>query len=451
MRKITKLLAIILLLCIVTSSLASCEMLESMLGSLGLGGPTIDYAAEVKLDMSSETLKQEVTVKTYVDGDTTHFHVPVSERFSDGVMKARYLGIDTPESTGKIEEWGKKASKFTRSKLEGAVSIIVESEDGNWNADSTGDRFLVWVWYKTSEDAEYRNLNIEIIQEGLAIPKSTASTRYGDICLSAREQASKKKLNIHSGKQDPDYFYDDAYQIDLKELRTNTEAYNGAKVAVEGILTRKANNSGYIEWFDEETGYYFGFNIFYGYNLNSFGLQELAVGNKVRLVGTVQYYETGGYWQISGVEYDWNKAMENDPNWSARLDNEKYTPSNVETTAEKFVSKINLIVNKDGDQTVQEYDYAALVQGTSIYMKNLEVIDVHTTATGGDSDGAMTLTCKSGGAVVSVRTGVFYYENGDLMTEEDLLGKTIDVTGLVETFGGSYQIKLIKSSDITFH
>lgn len=451
MRNITKLLAIVLLLCIVTSSLASCEMLESILGSLGLGGPTVDYAAEVKLDMSSGTAKQEVTVKNYVDGDTTHFNVPKSERFPLGVLKARYLGVDTPESTGKVQEWGKKASGFTRSKLESAVSIIIESEDGNWNADSTGDRFLVWVWYKPAEDAEYRNLNVELLQEGLSILKNTASLRYGDVCMSARDQAARKKLCVHSNEKDPDFFYDQAYQIDLKELRTNTEAYSGANVAVEGVITRKADNSGYIEWYDEETELYFGFNIYFGFNLDSFGLRALAIGNKVRLVGNVQYYETGGYWQITGIIYDYDKAFENDPNYSARLDNEKYDPSNVETTAEKFVSKINLIVNKDGDQTVQEYDYAALVQGTSISMKNLEVIDVHTTATGGSSDGAMTLTCESGGAVVSVRTGVFYDENGDLMTEEDFLGRTIDVIGLVETFGGSYQIKLIKPADITFH
>ena len=74
----------------------------------------VDYAAAVKLDMSSDTVKQEVTVKTYVDGDTTHFHVP-SSVVENGVLKARYLAINTPESTGKIEEYGKKASEFTKA------------------------------------------------------------------------------------------------------------------------------------------------------------------------------------------------------------------------------------------------------------------------------------------------------------------------------------------------
>jgi endonuclease YncB( thermonuclease family) len=75
--------------------------------------PSIDYAGELKLDMDSETLKQEVTVKTFIDGDTTHFYVPTS-LMDNGVIKARYLAINTPESTGKIEEWGKAASSFTK-------------------------------------------------------------------------------------------------------------------------------------------------------------------------------------------------------------------------------------------------------------------------------------------------------------------------------------------------
>ena len=119
----------------------------------------VDYAASVKLNMSSETVKQEVTVKTFIDGDTTHFHVP-ADVMKTGVLKGRYLAINTPESTGKIEEYGKAASRFTKEKLSAATSIIIESDTADWNADSTGERYLVWVWYKTADTADYRNLNI---------------------------------------------------------------------------------------------------------------------------------------------------------------------------------------------------------------------------------------------------------------------------------------------------
>ena len=49
-----------------------------------------------------------------------------------------------------------------------------------WDPDSTGDRYLCWVWYRTSEDAEYRNLNIEILQNGLAIALGTDSLSSND-------------------------------------------------------------------------------------------------------------------------------------------------------------------------------------------------------------------------------------------------------------------------------
>ena len=98
-----------------------CDALSGIFGGNNKA-QFIDYAAQVTLDMNSETLKQEVTVKNYIDGDTTHFNAPTSiaER---GLLKARYLACNTPESTGKIEEWGKKASNFTKEHLKNAKAF----------------------------------------------------------------------------------------------------------------------------------------------------------------------------------------------------------------------------------------------------------------------------------------------------------------------------------------
>ena len=238
MRKLTKLLAFILLLCIAATTLTSCEVLDQVLGMLGLGNQAVDYAGSVVLDWASDSAKCEVqSVKTFVDGDTTHFYVPTSVN-SAGFVKARYLGIDTPESTGKIEKWGKAASKFTRSKLENATSIVIESDDANWNVDTTGERFLLWIWYQPSEGAAYRNLNIELLQEGLAIANKSASNRYGETCMAAIAQAKELGLKINSTEKDPDFFDGDAIPVTLKELRTNIKTYEGANVAVEGVITK---------------------------------------------------------------------------------------------------------------------------------------------------------------------------------------------------------------------
>ena len=86
----------------------------------------LDFVAELKLDMQSPTIKQEVTWghRTHVDGDTSHFEVPATFDPA-GMVKARYLAVDTPETTGQIEEWGKAASRFTQEKLSAAASILL--------------------------------------------------------------------------------------------------------------------------------------------------------------------------------------------------------------------------------------------------------------------------------------------------------------------------------------
>ena len=137
MKTSLKYLSILLLALAIAMSFIACG--EASQDEVQKPAEIVDYVANLKLDMTSSTLKQEVTVKTYVDGDTTHFHVPHFLVGSD-VFKARYLAINTPESTGKIEEWGKKAAAFTKEKLSSATSIIIESDDDKWNVDSTGSR-----------------------------------------------------------------------------------------------------------------------------------------------------------------------------------------------------------------------------------------------------------------------------------------------------------------------
>ena len=243
MKNISRLISLLLLICIIIGSLASCHLLPSGdqgqgdQGNQGTEQPAhehIDYVGQVKLDMNSSTAKQEVTMKMHIDGDTTHFYVP-SSFDTMGYIKARYLAINTPESTGKIEEWGKAASRFTEEKLTTAHKIIVESDDESWNFDGNG-RYLVWVWYQPTADAEFRCLNIEILEAGLAVGSKSGDSRYGDIAVAAINQAMVEKLYIFSNDIDPDFPYGEAISVTLKELRTNTAEYSGQKVSVEGTV-----------------------------------------------------------------------------------------------------------------------------------------------------------------------------------------------------------------------
>ncbi len=401
-----------------------------------------DFVGNLQLNMDSATLKQEVTVKSFVDGDTVHFHVP-EHVIPGGVLKGRFLAVNTPESTGKIEEYGKAASRFTREKLENATSIIIESDTNTWNADSTGGRYLVWVWYKSAGADVYRNLNIEILQEGLAIASSSGNNIYGDVAQAAIAQARALKLNVHSGQPDPDFFYGEAVELDLKELRANVADYNGQKVAFTGIVSVDNSNTVYVESYDSETDMYYGMTVYYGFGLNAFGLEVLNVGNEVRIVGTVQYYENGGTWQVSGLSY--SPMHPEDPNNIQKL-SDGHAASYRLTDPAVFA---NGTVELTGETDVKTVPYAQMVLSTSVSMEDLLVTDVYTTEDPeSSSNGAMTLTCKAGDVTVFVRTTVLRDKDGQTVTADAYLGKTIDVKGIVDSFDGTCQIKVFSESNI---
>ncbi len=403
-----------------------------------------DYVSLLTLNMDSETAKAEATVKTFVDGDTTHFYVD-DPAFLGGVFKARYLAVDTPESTGKIEEYGKKASSFTKEKLSSAVSIILESDSETWEKDSTGSRTLSWVWYKTEGMTEYRNLNLEILQNGLALASNTGGNRYGDTCLAALNQAKNMKRNIYSGQPDPDFYYGSAVELTLKELRSNPSAYEGVKVAFKGIVSTNSGTQGvYVEDFDAESGLYYGIYIYYGHSLSGAGLDVLTVGNEARIVGTVQYYEGGGTWQVSDLNYRMMKP--NDPDNVQKLSSghsAAYTP----ITVSDFVDYHVTLELEDEAKTVP---LAEAILNTSVSMENLKVTDAYTTEDEDSSSfGAMTLTCQQDGKTVNIRTSVFTDESGNLITQDAYLGKTISVKGIVDYFDGAYQVKVFTPQNIT--
>lgn len=405
-----------------------------------------DYVSLLTLNMDSETAKTEATVKTFVDGDTTHFFVD-DPAIEGGVFKARYLAVDTPESTGKIEEYGKKASNFTKEKLSSATSIILESDDDVWHKDSTGSRTLSWVWYKTADSDEYRCLNLEILQNGLALASNTGGNRYGSTCLAALNQAKTQKLNVYSGQPDPDFYYGTAVELTLKELRSNPSAYEGMKVAFKGIVSTNSGTQGvYVEDYDAETNLYYGIYIYYGHNLSGMGLDVLSVGNEARIVGTVQYYEGGGTWQVSDLNFQMMRP--DDPDNIQKLST-GHSGAFVPITVSDFA---DLCVTLETEEDTINVPLAQAILNTSVTMEDLKVVEAYTTTDeDSSSQGAMTLTCEQDGKTVTVRTAVLTDAEGNLITQDAYLGKTITVKGVVDYFDGSYQVKVFTAKNITIN
>lgn len=446
MNNIKKISAIVLLICVVLTSLVACG--DKPAGNGGGKGDFIDYASQVKLDLNGANKTVEVKVKQLIDGDTTHFYIDDSS-FDGDVIKARYLAVNTPESTGQIEEWGKTASNFTKEKLSNAKSIVIESEDSGWNADSTGERYLLWIWYQTEEGGEYRNLNLELLQEGLAIASATSSTKYGDLGIKAIDQAKAHKKHIYSGEKDPNFYYGGCIELTLKELRANPEKYQNKTVAFTGVITKNKGQQVYVEAYDEETDMYHGIAVYYGFSVK-YGLADiLQPGNKVRIVGSMQYYEAGDSYQIADLDYDMMNPTDQS---KVMLIENGAKAAFVETSAEKFAKgKVEVTVIENEEEKIKEYDYADLAIGSTISMKDLTVKSVYTTNNGGDNDGAMTLTCRSGNTQITVRTVVLTDKNGKVVKADSFEGKTIDVKGVVDTYDGDCQIILLSMDDVKFH
>ena len=451
MNKHLKLLSFLVALCLVVGCFAGCQNGETPQATEPASDEFVDYVANTWLDRASGTAQAEVTVKSYIDGDTTHFFVP-TDISPDGILKARYVCVNTPESTGKIEPWGKKASNFTKEKLKNATSIIIESSDAHWNIDTTGGRNLVWIWYRNSDSEQYRCLNLELIQNGLSISCGNVGERYGEVASKAFQQAKAQKLNVFSNEDDPDFFYGDAYEVDLKGLRTNIALYDNCKVAFEGVVTRNSNNSVFVESYDAETNMYYGVSVYYGFETGEL-LNNLKIGNLARIVGTVTYYETGGTWQVSGLQYREFKPM--DPSNTIKISEGHEAANQLIDPALFNTGIVDMEVMTDlgsEETTTKTFAYADLLMSTSVRMEGLYIRDIYTTNNGGDSDGAMTLTCSApDGTSIDVRTVVLYKEDGQLLTAADLLYKTIDVNGIVDYFSGSYQIKVFTTDDITIH
>ena len=446
MKTSLRLLSLLLLLCVVVGSFASCDAIASLFGEpeptpSGNDHVHVDYVANTKLDMNSSSKKLKVDLKWHIDGDTTHFFVS-TDIDTTGVMKARYLAVNTPESTGRIEEWGKKASSFTEERLLSATSIIVESDDDTWNFDGNG-RFLVWVWYQPEEGAEYRNLNLELLQNGLALGSKSSDTRYGEVAVAAINQAKVEKLYLFSNDIDPEFPYGAAQSVTLKELRTNITEYLGAKVAFEGVITYNSDWTAYIEEYDPETDMYYAIQLFYGYDSNL--IKPLAQGNRVRVVGTVGEFH--GTYQVSSLSYD--RMKPDDPANTTVISKENEIAFR-ETTADEFYGKVT-VEREEGSEVI---DFTKLAVSSSISMKNLKVVKTYTTA----SNGEMTLTCEVDGKTISVRTALLKDADGNTITASYFpVGTIIDVQGIIDYFdlndtgNGTYQIKVYTLSDIVKH
>ncbi len=268
----------------------------------------------------------QFTLKTAIDGDTAHFN-PIVDKTSQGIMKARFYGIDTPESTGKVQMWGKDASNFTKQQLleanEKGTIVVSSAQDtyGKPNPDSTGSRYVSLVWINTEKKnaplSELYLLNLWIVQEGLSWVKNVQDMpQYSDTFYKAEDQAKLYKLCLFSDEVPAtwnDGEYQDTSLLDMKEEvkacladPTRPNSFDNARIRIQGTVAGFSNNILYLQdyvLYDKDDpskgGEYCGINIFVG--MNSIPSKYKTLNTYIQVCGLAQYTENYGF-QITDTQ-----------------------------------------------------------------------------------------------------------------------------------------------------
>lgn len=240
------------------------------------------------------------------DGDTASFVLD-----SGLYVTIRFYGIDTPESTGEVDKWGVSASLFTKSLISADSEFVLESSTGKAaEKDSYGTRYLGYVWYRNSADEQFKNLNLQIVENGYT--KSTIQNspqyEYYPYFKKAETFAKEKELHIWSDDEDPNYS-DAALSITLKELIENQDLYwnidsqTGSKIRLEVIIEDCVISETGTHTFVASQiidGVVYRYSVYTGY-ASSAASSYLKIGNKYDITGFVQNYNEN--YQISGLTY----------------------------------------------------------------------------------------------------------------------------------------------------
>lgn len=345
----------------------------------------VDYVAKTHLALAYEGKHfltdgiGKVALKENVDGDTTHFY----DLNADGStntkisIKSRYLCIDTPESTGQIQPWGKAASKFTASKINAAKTIVISSDATTYKAataDSTGERYLSYVWVSEKENAalaDLQLLNLMIVQNGYSATKSATDTLYSSAFYSADAEAQCNKLVIWSGKTDPDFIYSTGTATTIREMvlgrkyNSDTDAYDTYdwtdsthnKVAFDCTVAMTSGDNAYVyddlaDPNDPSKTVRYGMYIFTGYR----GIAPLThVGWRLNVVGNCTSFN--GNMQITNVAYS---ALYHTDDDISILDKtgSTYTPAVVGVADANVDSMMNVVVTIKNLHGVESGSYA---------------------------------------------------------------------------------------------
>ena len=204
-----------------------------------------------------------VKLRSNTDGDTAKFYDTNS---TTEFFPLRFLGINTPESTGSIEPWGKKASLFTADKLNNAKEIVLINDVSVFGErDSSGNRYLGFIWYRNDTTSDFRLLNLEIVEQGYSknqVYDDSTICPYRSYFEQAEENAKAVRTGTEAsyqeglrvqGTKDPGYDYKKTvYTTSIRTLKNNyedwgvTEESSGKRLLITATVVGLAGNNLYL-------------------------------------------------------------------------------------------------------------------------------------------------------------------------------------------------------------
>ena len=225
---------------------------------------------------SSGMMVGAATLKSTTDGDTANFEVAGYAE----TVKLRFLGINTPESTAKVEPWGKKASLFVKHILEAATTIVLINDVNAFEErDSSGNRHLGFIWYKPSAEADFRLLNLEIVEQcysrNFLFTDSTIAP-YREKFEQAAARGVECGYRVY-GANDPGYDYStNVEEPTIRYLRDHYDEYgiteggsSGKQLIISGLVVGQMGDSMVLRDItdvDEGTGEYCSMYAYAGFN-----------------------------------------------------------------------------------------------------------------------------------------------------------------------------------------
>jgi len=127
-----------------------------------------------------------------VDGDT------IEAQFNNKTDKIRFIGVNCPESTIRLEPYGKEASNFTKKWLSGK-NIYLEFDVG---LKDKYQRILAYIWLEppkeiTEEEIRAKMFNAILLLEGFAqVMTVPPNIKYVDYFLKFQKEARENNKGL---------------------------------------------------------------------------------------------------------------------------------------------------------------------------------------------------------------------------------------------------------------